>query len=286
MGQAAERLEWLEARKRYIGGTDAAAVVGLSRRKTLLECWAEKTGAVPYEDKDSEPARVGRYLEAYVAHRFTEETGKKVRRVNDTIFHPNYQFIGANVDRRIIGSNEILECKTTTAWLAKEWETSEIPQEYIVQCLHYLAATGASRCFLAVLIGNQEFKWMVVERDEAAIASLVKREVEFWTKYVVPGVMPQMVRAADSDVLNRLFNEAPDASLMTLPHGANDILDLIEAYQTDAKNLAAQIGQKKNEIKLMLGNTEIGLTDRYRVSWKKQKDKDTRVLRISERKGA
>lgn len=284
MGQAQERTEWLEARKQYLGGSDAAAVVGLSRRKTLLECWAEKTGAVQYEDKDSEPAKVGRFLEPYVSQRFTEETGKKVRRVNDTLFHPQHSFLGANIDRRIVGEDAILEAKTTTAWLAKEWETTEIPQEYICQCLHYLAVTGAARCYLAVLIGNQEFKWMVIERDEAAIASLIRREVEFWTQFVVPCVMPKMVRAADSDVLYRLFNEPPDGSLMSLPPTANDIIDLVLAYQSDAKNLEAQIGQKKNELKLMLGNIEIGLTDRFRVSWKPQKNKETRVLRISERK--
>ena len=286
MGQAAERLEWLEARKQYIGGTDAAAIVGLSRRKTLLDCWAEKTGTVPIDDKDSEPAKVGRYLEAYVSQRFTEETGKKVRRVNDTLFHKEFPFIGANIDRRVIGEDAILEAKTTTAWLAKEWETNEIPQEYIVQCLHYLAVTGALRCYLAVLIGNQEFKWMVVERDEAAIASLVRREVEFWTQYVIPRRMPKLVKAADSDILSRLFNEAPEGSLISLPNEANDKIDLIEAYSADKRNLEAQIGQMKNELKMMLGNNEAGLTDRYKVTWRFQKDKTTRVLRIAERKGA
>jgi putative phage-type endonuclease len=286
MGLPAEKLE---VRHLYLGGTEAAAVVGLSRRKTLLEVWANKTGAVPREEVTSEAAKVGTYLEEYVARRFTEETGKKVRRVNDTLFHKQYPFLGANLDRRVIGENAILEAKTTTAWLADEWKSTEIPPEYICQCLHYLAVTGAARCYLAVLIGNQEFKWMVIERDEAAIASLVRREVEFWNRFVVPGVMPKMVRAADSDVLYKLFPEPPDSSLMSLPSEANEIIELIISYQADEKNLKALIGQKKNEIKMMLGETEIGLTDKYRASWKVQTRDDgkkSRVLRISQRKEA
>ena len=281
MGLPAEKIE---ARRRYIGGSDAAAVVGLSRRKTLLEVWAEKTGAIPYEDFNSEPARVGTFLEPYVVQRFCEETGKKARRVNETFVHKQHPFIAANIDRRVIGEDAILEVKTTTAWLAKEWETNEIPQEYIIQCLHYLAVTGAARCYLAVLIGNQEFKWMVVERNEDAINSLVKREVEFWNRFVLPCVMPKMVSARDGDALYKLFPEPPDGSLISLDREANDTLDLIKTYQADEKALGTLIGQKKNEIKLLMGNNEIGLTDRYRVTWKVQKDKETRVLRIAERK--
>lgn len=306
MGLPAEKLE---QRHLYLGGTEAAAVVGLSRRKTLLDVWAEKTGVVQREDIGHKlPVKLGNALEQCVADLFADETGKKVHRVNETLFHPRYPFLGANLDRRVVGERAILECKTTTAWLAKEWEGQEIPQEYIIQCLHYLAVTGADRCYLAVLIGNQDFKWMIVERDEAAINNLVQREVEFWEKYVVPGVMPQMVKARDSEVLFKMFPEAPDGSLISLDSSANEAIEFLQTLQRDAANLENQIEQKKNELKMMLGTNEIGLTDLYRVSWKVQKTArvdttnlkkqkpevwqqfakttESRVLRISERKEA
>ena len=95
--------EQVEARKNYIGGSDAAAILGLSRYKTALEVWAWKTGqVVPDDISDKVYIKLGNKLEQTVAEFFMEETGKKVQRVNDTIFHPKYPFLGANIDRKVI----------------------------------------------------------------------------------------------------------------------------------------------------------------------------------------
>ena len=67
-------------RTKFIGGSDAAAVVGLSRWKSPIELWAEKTGQVEPEDvSDKMAVRVGKKLESAVAEFFEEETGKKFK---------------------------------------------------------------------------------------------------------------------------------------------------------------------------------------------------------------
>src|ERR1051326_1911905 len=183
-------------RQGYIGGTDAAAVLGLSRYKTPLGLWSEKTGAiVPAAKKDGElPIWIGNRLEDVIAERFTFETGIKVQRVKEVQVHPRFPFLRAQIDRRLVGSNEILECKTASAFKAGEWDGEDLPSEYILQGLHQLMVTGAERCHLACLIGgNVDFVRKVVERDEQMIADLEAKEVEFWNRYVQGREMPKVI---------------------------------------------------------------------------------------------
>ena len=130
----------IEKRKEYIGGSDCAGVLGLSRWTTPLKIWAVKTGQIVPEDISQKIAvKLGNKLEQTVCELFTEQTGLKVRRVNETLFHKDYNFIGANIDRKIEGQDVILEAKTCSAFKAKEWGEDEIPAEYLLQCYHYLA---------------------------------------------------------------------------------------------------------------------------------------------------
>ena len=69
--------QWQDARKGSIGGSDAAAIVGLNPYKSAYALWAEKSGKVEPEDISmKEAVRLGHELEPYVAKRFTEITGK------------------------------------------------------------------------------------------------------------------------------------------------------------------------------------------------------------------
>jgi len=175
--------EQLLERQNYIGASDAAGVLGLSRWRTPIEVWAEKTGQVPQEDKSGILAiEVGVELEDLVAKLFTKRTGLKVRRANETRFHKTHPFLACNLDRLIEGTDEILECKTASGWKAKEWEGEEIPQEYVIQVLFQLAVTGKKRGHIACLIGgNADFRYKVVERDEVAIKQIVEKCAAFWT---------------------------------------------------------------------------------------------------------
>lgn len=195
-----------ETRRSFIGGSDAAAILGLSRWRTPLQVWAEKTGQIQPEDiSEKLNVKLGVRLEDTVAELFCEATGFKVRRVNETMFHEKYDFLAANIDRRVVGDDSILECKTTSAWNAKQWEGEEIPQEYIIQVLHYLAVTGYSKAYISVLIGNQDFKWKEIRRDEKTINAIVEQEVKFWNEFIVPVVMPTRIMANDSETLFNLF---------------------------------------------------------------------------------
>lgn len=262
-----------EIRRKYIGGTDAAGVLGLSRWKTPISVWAEKTGAIVDEDETNLHKEVGTLLEDDVAELFMRRTGKKVRRANETIFHKKHPFLGANVDRMIVGEDAGLECKTAAVWKSKEWDGDEIPREYVLQCLHYLAVTGKKRWYLAVLIGNQDFKWKVIERDENLLNDMVKREVSFWNDYVLPNVMPSVVTKYDGDTLDKLFPQAKPEKEIELNDDASQLIEIIESYKADKKNLEAMIEKSENELKLMLSDATVGLTSQYRVNWSNSQTK-------------
>ena len=129
------REQWLELRRQSIGGSDSATVVGLNPFSSKLTLYADKKGILP-EKEDSEAMRLGRDLEDYVAQRFSEETGKKVKRSGYMWQHPTYEFLTVNIDREIEGEDAFLEAKTTMNYEKHDYESGEIPMRFYVQCVH------------------------------------------------------------------------------------------------------------------------------------------------------
>lgn len=260
-----------EDRTKYIGGSDAAACVGLSRWRSPLSVWAEKTGVITPDDiSEKLPVKLGTRLEEAVAELFEEQTGKVVNRVNRTLKHPQYDFIRANIDRKVLKEDAIVECKTTSAWKAKEWDGEEVPREYVIQALHYLAVTGAAKCYVAVLIGNQDFKIKSVERDEKVIADLIRREVHFWNEFVVKNVPPS-AKSTDKDTLSSLFPQAEEGKTIDLDSEATAVLDTLEGMKKDASSLEAQIMEQENILRQKLGDAETGLARGWKIRWANMK---------------
>lgn len=182
--------EWRALRKHSIGGSDAAVVVGLNSWKSKYTLYADKKGLI--EDiADNEAMRIGRDLEHYVAERFTEATGKKVRVDNKMYMHDKYDFITANVDRKIVGENAGLECKTTNMFAKSDFENGEIPLYYYCQCMHYMAVMGYERMYLAVLVMGKAFYHFMIERNEDEIENLINAEVDFWENYIEENIAPE-----------------------------------------------------------------------------------------------
>ena len=150
-----DRKAWLEARKQGLGGSDVATIAGLSKWKSQVQVFLEKTQAIEQEDVQSE-AYFGNVLEEVVAQEFAKRTGLKVQRRNAILQHPAYPWMLANVDRLIVGERIGLECKTASEYL-KKWEGEEIPVTYLLQCQHYMAVTGYEAWWIAVLIGGNKF---------------------------------------------------------------------------------------------------------------------------------
>ena len=112
-----DKTEWLRYRKQGIGGSDAGAVCGLNPYRTAMQVYQDKI-TEETEEIDNEAMRQGREFEDYVAKRFMEATGKKVRRANAMFYDEKHPFMLADVDRMVVGENAGLECKTASPYMA------------------------------------------------------------------------------------------------------------------------------------------------------------------------
>lgn len=259
--------EWLALRHKYIGGSDAAAVVGLNSYMSAYSLWAEKTGRLPGFEGNL-ATQVGTYLEDFVAQKFAQETGKRVRKCNQSWFNDQYPWAIANIDREIVGEDAGLEIKTTSELNIKRFKGGDFPANYYVQCMHYLAVTGKQRWYLAVLIGNREFKWFTIERDEDEINALMDAERTF--KMYVDNDTPPIADGASStaDTLTTLY---PNSRDMAIGIGAFERdLDNYFRLKKQADELDEQINGIANRIKAHLGECERGEGEKYKVSWKTQ----------------
>ena len=283
--KAAMHQEWLEIRRGGIGGSDAAAIVGLDRYRSPFAVYADKLGLSP-EREDNEAMRQGRDLEDYVAQRFTEATGKKVRRCNDTLQHPEYPRLLANIDRLVVGEKALLECKTTSVLNKAKFAQGEYPPNYYVQCMHYLAVTGLQRCYLAVLVLNQGFHVFTVDRDEDEIAALIAAEMRFWDAHVAKQVppLPDGTESASS-VIKGLYPEAREKEATTLFGQEQKIKTYLElTAQIDA--LEKERDALKQALQLELGNAEIGHAHGYQVEWRNQSRRNLDTDRLKKEQTA
>jgi len=185
------RNDWLKQRRKGIGGSDAAKVLGISKWGGPLSVYMEKKGLYT-PDEPGEAAYWGTVLEDVVAREFEKQSGLKVRRENKIFQHAEYPWMLANVDRRIVGANKGLECKTTSNFMGDEWKDDELPDAYYVQIQHYIAVMGWESCFVAVLIGGQRFVWKECVRNDSLILTIVEKEREFWLDHFEKDVPPSI----------------------------------------------------------------------------------------------
>jgi putative phage-type endonuclease len=264
-----QRDEWLELRRQGIGGSDAAAIVGLDRWRSAFDVYADKIGLKP-EQPDNEAMRQGRDLEDYVASRFCEATEKKVRRRNAILQHPEHTFMTANIDRWVVGENAGLECKTTSVLNRAKFSQGEFPPSYYVQCVHYMAVTGAERWYLAVLVLNKAFHMFIIERDEAEVQALIAAEKDFWENHVLKQIPPAPDGSeSTSEIIKQLFPEAKEGFTASL-YGYEDKIQAYLDLDAQIKELEKKKEAIKQELQMAIDEAEIGRAQGYIVEWKNQ----------------
>lgn len=260
-----DKKEWLKYRKRGITGTDAGAIVGLNPYVSAFQIYQDKV-TDEIEEIDNESMRQGRDLEAYVAKRFEEQTGKKVKRANAIFYNPEHDWMLADFDRLVVGEKAGLECKTVSAYSADKWKNGKIPLHYQLQVQHYLAVSGFECWYIAALILGRDFIVHKIERDEEMIQDLITIEERFWKQNVLLNNPPDPDGSKNyTEMLNRRFKGNEDKSMYLL--GVQE--DLERRGEIDA--LLARLTQEKNEIdqkiKLQMQDATYGEAGAYSVFW-------------------
>ncbi len=261
--------EWLMWWRSGISGHEAAAVCGVDKWKTALEVYLDKMNSSP-EGKTTEAMHLGKQMKTMIAREFMSRTGKRVVRCNAIYQHREHPFMIATIDRWLVGTNEGLLCKSVGEYRKDEWKDGVVPEAIHLQCQHLMAVSGASNWWVAVLIGGNKLRTVRVDRDEAAIEKLIRSEMFFWREHVEKRIPPQ---PDGSDASSRLLREMYPAAVTTpkaieLPVEA---MQWIEQYKTEAaveKGAAHRRQEAENQLKNILGSSELGYVDNYRVEWK------------------
>lgn len=240
-----------------LGASDAAPAAGESRYRSRLQLWLEKTGQLPGVE-ENERMRWGTLLQPVVLAEFCHRTGLVPIHGEQRIQHPEIPWMWATVDTRI-SADELVEAKTCGHWAADEFGeagTDEVPTEYILQCQHQMAVTGASLVYVPVLIAGQELRIFHVKRNDALIASLVQLESEFW-RHVQERIPPETL-PSDRAFFDVLY--APqDGEIIDL---GDDAMELVREYERAGEEVKAwseRKDQAKAQIKALMGTASIGV---------------------------
>ena len=194
--------QFLQTRKTGIGGSDIAAILGVSKFKTALDVFLSKTTDQPEEE--NELFYWGHALENPIIDRFVKETGFSVLRQPETQRSTEHEFLLANADALILDEDGkpqgILEIKTSSAYKTKEWSVDDgeaIPLEYSAQVQWYMGIFDVDFAYLAVLIGGNQYRHYRIERDKELFGMMRDRAVAFWQNHVLTGTPPAPQNAED-----------------------------------------------------------------------------------------
>jgi putative phage-type endonuclease len=287
------REEWLQERQLSIGGSEAAAVLGLSPWLSALELYARKSGLVPLENSGKVPEWMewGLLLEEPIAAKYQTATG---RELVDPGAYTIYQsidrpFMACTPDRDIIPQPNdlkhflhedasdplnplfpdhlgVLEIKTTRSLNLKAWK-EELPIHQQIQLQHSLAVTGRKWGSFAVLFGGQQFGWLDVERNNDFCDLLIRKEAEFWDRVQRQDPPPADDSESSADILKKLYPHETGHSV-ALPAEANHKDTELENIKAEIKGLDARKRGLENWFKEHIGENLFGICpDGTKYKW-------------------
>ena len=275
--------EWLMKRKCGVGGSDASSILGLNPYRSSMAVYIDKIdeeircnqmdnglkeNAVSKNNETNYKMELGNKLKGFVASEFMLRTGKKVRSINGILRNDKYPFAIANIDRAVVGEKAFLECKVTNSFNKKEWEKT-VPIHYQIQMNHYMAVTGASHCYVAALIGNEELVIHKLERDKEMIDEIMKLEEMFWNNCVLGDDFPMPDGSSDySKTLDVLYKNSKEEELILFE--AESILDRYDEVVSLYKGFEKEKKAIEQYLKLQMQNYEIAYAGDRKITWKKQ----------------
>ncbi len=273
--------EQRERRKFGLGASDSAIIMGYSSYKTPYELYLEKLGIVTDDDnvEETEQQYWGNALEPLIIKRFAEKNNFDVTFPN-TIYHPDYPFIFANLDGWIVSENAVVEAKCANSFQRKAWDSSAvdgIPLNYLIQIAKQVAVTNASKGYCAVLIGGNEYLQFVYERDKALEELIIQSDIDFW-HCVQNKIEPDPINTNDCRLKYRQVS--PDKVVQCTHSIAHGLTKLLEV-KSRIKNDTQEEDEYKMRIMCHMGDAEylVGQQGEIIATWRATK-KGNRVLNI------
>ena len=297
------REKWLEKRRIGIGGSDASSIIGFNPYRSSMAVYLDKIRYAHFANDKSvaqncdaqvlgglkdEPVaqekdvtykmELGNKLKSFVASEFMLKSGKKVRNINGILQNDKYPFAIANIDRGVVGEKAFLECKVTNSFNKKEWSAT-IPIHYQIQMNHYMAVTGATHCYVAVLIGNEELIIHKLDRDEEMIEEIMKLEEMFWNNCILGDELPMPDGSSDySKTLDNLYKDSKSDVLILFE--AEEVLNRYDEVVRLYKDFEKEKKAIEQYLKLQIKDYEIAYVGDRKITWKTQERKTIDTNRL------
>ena len=277
---ATQRVAFLDRRRSYIGGTDAAAIAGLSPWASPLSVFLDKTASELPEREETLPMRRGLALERFIADEFCRAMPGLVT------YHPAPQIrtdwgfpAGASLDWYVAAANKprtpvaVLETKTAFSYVsAKQWDVDnvDLPDGYYAQVQWYLAVTGMELCYAAADTGKPQLTILPIESDTKVQDVLIETACEFWQNHVLMGVAPEPNGSdADHEALASLWPETiPDPPVSIEDELAEVILSDYLAHSLKAKQHGDEAEKAKQRLQALMGEHEAATIGGWKLTWK------------------
>jgi predicted phage-related endonuclease len=269
--------QFLANRRKGIGGSDVAAIVGLSPWKTSFDVWCEKRDLIE-KDKSTVSMRVGRAVERAIAQEYSDLTSRPI------IWQGDVQHVDRDEDWRRCHPDALLtyedgglETKHVGARQASRYGpsgTDMLPEEHVLQCVWAMSITRRQFWDLAAWLGPKDLRIYTIMRDPALEETLIESCRRFWTENVLAGVPPEVTAdQADADFFKKRF---PQAMGGVRPATEEEVL-LASGLRLARRAFKEAQGEKtltENELKLLIGEGE-GIEARglFRITWKNDKPK-------------
>lgn len=252
--------DWLGYRRQGIGGSDVAAIMGVSPFATLRDLYNDKCGNPDViQTEDNWVAKeVGHRLEDLVAKIFAYKTGYKVFAVRKLFRHPFHSFMQANVDFFVElpdGSIAILECKTTNYNSKEKWNDGAVPVNYEWQCGHYMAVMNLAAPISPACTATTKTSLSIrrIDRDEVIEADMIEMEAHFWNEYVLGRIEPPYTESGDLvlESIRRHYGELdPTVDAVILPTSMAVKLEQYLDLAAQKSLLSQQIKELDEQMKI------------------------------------
>jgi len=260
-------------RSKGIGGTDIAAIVGLSYWATPFDVWLDKKGNTPKAQQE-EWQKWGNKLEPFIASAYVEESQKKIVKCGMALANPERSWQVGSPDYLCLDDPKGVDCKNirlkSSEW-GEQW-SDQIPMHYVIQAQWYMMLTGADSWEFPVLFGGSQFEIFRVDNNERLASSLLEKAEEFWQTYIIGDKQPEI---EDSPKVREwIKSKFPKHSRPLRKANSSEIE--IAKQLAQVKKVVASVEKEQSDleakIKIAIGEEEGLEMEEGKVTWKANRD--------------
>lgn len=243
-----------EQRAQGIGGSEAAAALGLSNTVTPIDLYRHKVYGEPLPLHADEMALwLGQQLEPVCAAAFTKHTGMELENPTENIVHPDYPFMRGFIDRKVKGKREGVELKAWSEFSRSLWGpdgSDDVPMPVLCQAVHYMIVSQFDCWHVGVLLGT-EFRSYTIFPSDDVVKMVVEGEQTFW-QHVENQTPPPAINVRD---LHYLYKRARPGSTRTATAKEVELHKQLWQAKGQHKNLETRIGNLEFELKKGMKDT-------------------------------